>query len=335
MSELNVVWFSRYGPEGASSRYRVHRIVDELRRGGAAHTVHPLATWQEPIRRQLTGNARRIGEIVGLDDAVSAVVVQKEPANPPALWPTVRPFVQRIAAPVVWDVDDAVWIGRTGADRMAKSMARRADVVVAGNDSIARWADQAGARRVAVIPTCFSPSRDCPVDRPGDGRTRFVWIGSPATAPLLIPMVNLLRRLLAEPTSELTFIGGAPPSALAEHPRVRTLDWSPETEHVELSRADYGLALQPRTEHADHKCGFKIVQYMAYGLVPIATDNPVHRSIMRGLGYLVGSSLGDAALPTQRPAERQVDAVRERWRSRYSLGAAVDAWDELLREVAT
>jgi hypothetical protein len=308
-------------------------VADRLPRSEFRSTLEPLAKWRAPLPQQLFGNIHRL-RVAWTARRSDVTVVQKEPVNPPAFWPLIATQLSR-SQRLVWDVDDAVWIGRPGARRMATRMARTADVVVAGNELIATWARSAGAADVVVIPTCYSPTGDVPTAGRTDGPTRYVWIGSPATAELLVPMSGLLEELLHHDEVELTTIGGPPPLALVDHPRVTTLDWSPEVEHDELSRADYGLALQPRTEYADHKCGFKIVQYMAYGVVPVATANPVHDTIVGELGILIDPANAQFAdMPAMKPSEEQRDALRRRWASNYSMPVAVGAWAELLRGIA-
>jgi hypothetical protein len=329
----DLLWLTRYGPEGASSRYRAYQFESGLQRAGWRSTYEPLAPLRSSPADRLTGIARRARRLRSLtgDRGHDAVVVQKEPIMPPALH-RIPGLLRAGGPPVVWDVDDAVWIGRRGARASAVEMCRRADLVVAGNALIAEWADRHGARSVAVIPTCFEPPTEPAAGSLHDG-VRLVWVGSPATAALLAPYGTALRVAL-ESVPDLTFelIGGEPPAEIRDHPRVATTPWSPETEHAGLSSADYGLAFQPRDEYADHKCGFKIVQYLAYGIVPIATDNPVHRDIVGDVGELIAGP--DARSLTDVLAARPSDECREvamrRWRDRFSRDRAVSGWASAL-----
>lgn len=334
---ISVRWLTRYGPEGASSRYRVHQYVDGLRDRGVESSCAPLAAWRSPLWRQALGLSHRVVDLAmkGRGNP-NVVVVQKEPVMPPSLWSACRRLVRPGGIPLVWDVDDAVWLGRRGALSMATSMAHAADLVVAGNDLIADWMVRAGARSVQVLPTCFRPQ--IPPQRADRERStvEVVWVGSPATARLLAAHRPALQAILADPSVRLTLVGGSIP-ALGPAEQIRVVAWSPEAEHEWLSTADYGLALQPRNEYADHKCGFKIIQYMAYGVVPIASDGPVHRQIVGDTGLLLAADPLLAELTDRvgrAPTADERALAVQRWSARYDRTVGEAAWCSILGALA-
>lgn len=332
-------WLTRYGPEGASSRYRAYQYLTGLDDRGIGCEASRLAPWQGSPRAVLGGLARRARDLrPSALRSFDALVIQKEPVMPPRLWRAVRSDLERRDVPLVWDIDDAVWIGRPGADRMAADMAGMSDVVVAGNSMLASWAADHGAERVTLIPTCFEPSW-APPERTETAATtiRLLWIGSPATSQLLEDRADDMGRLLDGLDYELTLVGGTVGPRLRQL-AVTAVPWTPETEHQHLATADYGLALQPRTPYADHKCGFKIVQYMSYGVVPVATDTPVHREIIGTTGHLISDDRSvDAARATisSPPSERARAAASARWHEHFSRSAGLDEWQRLLAEVST
>ncbi len=332
-----VHWLTRYGWEGASSRYRALQYLPDLEQVGITSTTEALAPWSASGARQASGVLARVRSVRALPPAADVLVVQKEPVMPPMAWTMVRRPLRHATKPVVWDVDDAVWLGRAGARRMATECARLASIVVAGNQLIADWAVDAGAADVRVIPTCYEPRGDGSRIGAADGdRINVVWIGSPATAPLLDQAAPLLLALGQRTRLKLTVVGAQPRPALAGVD-AEYVAWSPENEHRALSSADYGLALQPRTDYADHKCGLKIVQYLSYGVVPVATDSPVHRDIVDDVGMLVDErepldELADAL--TVGPTEATRRRARQRWQTRYSRAQGAAAWHALLREVS-
>jgi glycosyltransferase involved in cell wall biosynthesis len=341
---MKVVWLTRYGSEGASTRYRTMQYLPALAAAGIDAEVDPLAAWGAPVQHQLRGAARRVRRLrsIGRTDA-DVIVIQKEPVMPPALWPLVRGGLgarRRRRPPVVWDVDDAVWIGRTGARPMAEAMARSVDVVVAGNSSIGRWASKAGARRVELVPTCFTPAATVPPDHadvrtPDDGPIEVLWIGSPASVRLLDASAERLRALFTGSGARLTVMGGEPTADFGPL-EIQVVPWSPTAEHEHLLRADYGLGLQPRTEYADHKCGFKLVQYLAYGVIPIATDSPVHRELLGDVGFLVDDAASvararDAITRHPRPDERA--GAHLRWETTCATAVGAERWREILDSV--
>lgn len=333
---VRVDWLTRYGPEGASSRYRVWQYLELLEQRGFVSGAEPLATWRAGSVRAAGSVARRLATLLRRP-AADVIVIQKAPVMPPQLWVLAQPLLRRVDVPLIWDIDDAIWANSDGERRMTLDMCRLADVVVAGNELIEEWVRDAGAGRVEVIPTCYTPAAVPSNSHRTDRTIEIVWIGSPSTAALLHAEEARIREMLSVPDTRLTMVGGEPPALMRDLP-IDVVPWSPEAEHEHLARADFGLALQPRTEFADHKCGFKIIQYMAYGVIPIATDNPVHRQITSGLGQLVAADTDAEVLRSFVAAgvdDAARDAVRRRWRASYSTEVAIGAWERLLRELTS
>ena len=326
-------WYTRYGPEGASSRYRIHQYLEGLEAAGFDAQVESLAEWRSSRWSAALGVGRRTRSLAARRRAGGVVVIQKEPVMPPRVWPLARRGVRKLG-PLVWDVDDAVWMGTTASHRMACDMAAMADVVVAGNELIADWLRQHGAADVRVIPTCFNPR--------GPERTaaerdvvELVWVGSPSTAARFKTELRRFRHVLESTNVQLTCVG-APAFEIPAARPVRFVEWSPAAEHLALGRAHYGLSFLPRDEYSDHKCGFKLVQYLAYGVVPVATRSPVHEAILADVGHLVGPDAdikSFAQLLQVRPTDRERKAARSRWEANFSVSAGTLAWAEVLSEL--
>lgn len=331
-----ITWLTRYGPEGASSRYRAFQLADALAEHGWTSRLEPLAEWRGSSGGQLVGVGRRVRRLRTLDHDPGIHIIQKEPVMPPSLYRVVARSLRRTRVPIIWDIDDAVWLGRPGAEEMAADMCGIVDHVVAGNRSIGDWAVRHGAREITVVPTCFDPVAAPNTSSPGDG-PRVVWVGSPATAPLVEPFAPQLRQALgALPTMSIEFVGGPPPPELRGHERVMSTAWSPDAELEALAAADFGLALQERSEYADHKCGFKIVQYLAYGIVPIASDGPVHAEMVGPHGLLIdGSTEASAVIDRlgRPPTDAERRALMDYQRRNYSVARATEAWSTVLAGV--
>ncbi len=338
MRPPHIRWLTRYGPEGASSRYRVYQYLDQPELQEFEHSTSALATWRGQRHELAIGVARRLRSVLGTSNA-DVTVVQKELVMPPSAW-QLGQRIERLGARVIWDVDDAVWLGSSSARKAASSMARRATVVVAGNDEIAAWARSAGSTNVVVIPTCFAGADSVPATpAQHTDKIQMVWIGSPATTNLLDERTEWLLDLMTSNESiHVELLGAGPGTRLALHPRVESTQWTVDNEAAALARADFGLALQPRSPYNDHKCGFKIIKYMAAGVVPVATSNPVHAAIVGANGLLLDDAaprptMAQADRLGRRPTHAERLAVQQAWRNQYSTTVGARQWRSVIDEV--
>jgi len=182
------------------------------------------------------------------------------------------------SGPLIYDFDDAVMVQARRPDRphparerrFARTM-RRAALVLAGNPTLARWAQAAGARRIEIVPTGldtrrYEPKRDYATAWP----LRLVWIGSRSTLKQLEPFRAMLEAVgRAIPDAILRIIADAP--LQVDGLTVENLPWASDTEAHLLAESDIGIAPLPDTLYTRGKCGFKVLQYMAAGLPVIAS----------------------------------------------------------------
>ena len=235
--------------------------------------------------------ARRVAQAVVASRAEVVVLYREAFPLGPAL---VEGLLER-RVPVVYDFDDAIWLGATSA---ANAWARRlkapgkvgriiagAAATTVGNEYLAGYARRFSAS-VHVIPTTLDvevyrpPVREAPV--PGD-RVRVGWSGSPTTSVHLASIAPALRRMLTELPVELLVMGdpgfrleGLPAGAGA----VRVLPWQAEREIAEVGAFDIGLMPLPDDEWSRGKCGFKALLYMALGVAPVVSPVGVNTEIV-------------------------------------------------------
>nr|WP_300144133.1 glycosyltransferase [Propionicimonas sp.] len=208
---------------------------------------------------------------------------------------TVEARLLREAAHSAYDVDDAVYLSLSWRDRISAApakfaaCARAADVVIAGNDTLAeeagRYSDE-----VVVVPSCVEPGAYRPksswtlAERP-----RIVWLGSGSTEAYLLDLLPALDRLERRYGIELRVIStGRPNAGFGDRPWVRYVPWREDTVAVELQQADIAVAPLPDTPFARGKCAYKLLQYAATGLPMAGSPVGANRLALERFG---GSSV--------------------------------------------
>jgi glycosyltransferase involved in cell wall biosynthesis len=257
----------------------------------------------------------------------------------------------RAGGRAVLDVDDGLqWDWRTGPMAALRSprpflgAVQAADVVIAGNDTIAQWA-AAHARHVEVIPTCIDPfDYDAKSRYDIVGRPRLAWLGSPSTEWFLglisRPLLDLHRRTGAE----LVVVSRGDRSLGPLDEMVTRVPWTPAVQRGIGEFADVGLMPLDDTLWSRSKCGYKLLQYAAAGLPAVASPAGVNRSIAESLGFPLAATPEEwlaaiEQLLATSDDDRRIagQTARKLVTERYSYAAWLDTWRTVAlgRPVAT
>jgi glycosyltransferase involved in cell wall biosynthesis len=186
--------------------------------------------------------------------------------------------------PLVFDVDDAIWLinhSNYSSDssvgiRTAQSIikiAKQADIVIAGNNYLAQWFKPHNPNTI-VISTAVNTQRYYPKTLSSQNSKPFTigWIGSDLRN--LLSAETLVKRFMNNfIDSELLVIASQTP-LLKNLPsnRVRYIPWSPEVELEAIQQMDVGLMPLADNEYNKGKCSFKMLQYMACG-IPVVVSS--------------------------------------------------------------
>ncbi len=200
-------------------------------------------------------------------------------------------LLRRAARVLVFDIDDAVFLRDSNANKPAESARRQrrfaatvrsADAVAAGNEFLCQQASQyTDKTRVHYIPTCIqSSSYSAAPHVRRDNDVRLVWIGSRSTMPSLhCARAGLEAAARHLPGLQLKVICDAVPELGSI--KVEPCRWSSATEAIELSDADIGICWLPDHPWSLGKCGFKTIQFKAAGLPVVANPFGIHRRLVQ------------------------------------------------------
>jgi glycosyltransferase involved in cell wall biosynthesis len=233
---------------------------------------------------------------------------------------TLEPLLHR---PVLFDVDDAIWLLSPGHERATRAIARRSACVLAGNDFLADWFSSA-APAVERVWTAIDTDRFLPAPR-GDRPFVAGWTGSGGSLRYLQAVAPALARFLAEaPDARLrvvsdTFV------ALPEVPvdRVDLVPWSPAIEATAIQDIDVGLMPLGGGEWAKGKCAFKMLQYLASGVPAVVSPVGMNADVL---------AMADVGLPAT-TEDDWVEALLTMYRDRERARALGRAGRELAERV--
>ncbi len=265
--------FLTASPRTPSTRYRVLQNLAVWRKLGLEVEAVPLPQ----------NNRKRLQLLFRLP-GYDVVVLQKRLLHRHSLF-----LLRRFCRKLVYDFDDAVMYSDSNRGEFFSprkearftAVARAADLLVAGNDYLAREARKARGRRVAVVPTGV----DCEYFRPpGERRPPFHpltlgWIGSRPNLLYLEALAEPLNRLYEKRRDfTLKVVCDSFPQGFACP--VKKVAWSAASEVRELQSCDIGLMPLSEDPWTKGKCAFKLLQYMACGLPAVASENEVTRKIV-------------------------------------------------------
>ena len=276
--KLKVLFLTRYGPDGASSRYRTLQFLPWLRKHGVDCTVQSFFG-QGYVSRRFGGMPgflgmlpaaywRRIRQMVSCG-AFDLISVEKEvfPYLPGGIESGI--FLKNARYTV--DYDDAVYhrydqhpnrfVRTMLADKISEVMAG-AEAVTAGSRYILDYARRYNPNSF-LVPTVIDLSSYPGMEPPMTAAHPFLigWIGSQATVQYLKIVEDALGEFCSTRNARVLVIGGNP--IPLKIPSVQWVSWSRENEVKWLSAIHVGIMPLTRNLWSMGKCAFKLIQYMA------------------------------------------------------------------------
>jgi glycosyltransferase involved in cell wall biosynthesis len=365
MQKMKILFLTKYGRLGASSRYRAYQYLEYLRQDGFKCSVAPLfaneyllqlyrsmshkRTTVRLMPDLLSSMIRRFRIIVARAGEFDAVWLEGEAL--PYVPMLLEQFLFRANARVVVDYDDAIYtryaqhknslIRRLLQQKIARVVGNSCRVIVA-NGTLAQWAKQFNSN-VTIIPTSVDLRKYAlGTSRLGQTNEKPVigWIGTPMTVSYLRELAVPLRELRTRHDFILKVIG-------AEEFRIDgvetiTVPWSEGTEVAELQSCTIGVMPLTDGEFERGKSALKLIQYMAAGLAavasPVGANSEVIEPNKNGLIAATGEEWVQALAGLIEQPEHAHDLARASRRSveeRYSVQVNAPRLASLLRSAAT
>jgi len=253
---------------------------------------------------------------------------------------TLEPLLRR---PLVFDVDDAIWLaGPWGASSVAAT-AKRSALVIAGNTYLADWLGRY-ARRVEIVPTAVDCQRFRPQPRAGNTDAFTVgWIGTAGNLDYLRAIEGALTRFLARHADSrlLVVADRAPVFSRIDPDRWEFQPWSAAGEPAAIAAMDVGLMPLPDNLWTRGKCSYKMLQYLACGKPVVVSPVGMNAELLQAASIGFGATDEDqwlAALEQLHAAAGAAEALGRNGRQlverHYSVDVIGARLGELLKEVA-
>ncbi|HEX8474623.1 MAG TPA: glycosyltransferase family 4 protein [Pyrinomonadaceae bacterium] len=269
---------SRHDP---SRRFRVSQFVAPLARLGIDLTdYYPRISKYTPAPVPQLGFVWTAGKLLARLPGVVAgrgsdiTLLQRE------LVPGRRTFEKLAGRRLLFDVDDAVWLGQHSDS--IKRIIEGCRGVIAGNEFLADYFRRLGAR-VWVVPTSVDTEVWKPAPKRGSNEWVVGWSGTSSNLKYLYALEEPLADFLTRrPDAKLVVVSDREPRFEKIPDECWRFErWSPEQEVRQVQQMDTGLMPLAATDWERGKCGCKMLTYMAVGAATIASPVGVGGEILR------------------------------------------------------
>jgi glycosyltransferase involved in cell wall biosynthesis len=256
--------------DGASTRQRVLQYRSHLEAAGLTCEVVPAPT--NMLAKQALW--RRL-------PSFHTLFIQRRLFQPWEVW-----IMRRRIRRLVFDFDDAVMFKDRDTRQTSnltrrvkfRALARRADLVIAGNRYLHTQALPYSSR-VEILPTTVDMDRYQPKTAYDTEHVTIGWIGSHSTLKYLLDIQEVLEQLAQRfPHVQLKivadrFLTGRRLPVIAKH-------WDFASEIADLHSFDIGLMPLRDDPWSRGKCGFKLIQCMAVGVPVVCSPVGVNCEIV-------------------------------------------------------
>ncbi len=290
---MKIVFFTRYGRLGPSSRIRTFQILENS--GLKEYQINSLIS-DKLLKDRYKNKKYSIGSVI-VSMINRIIFVLKRPRNEvfyieKELLPWLPFWLEKLILgkrKYILDFDDATWhyydqhpkyLVRFFFKNKIKKLINRATLVFCGNEYLKKYAQISGAKKVVKIPTVidFKKYSKIKAIEIHSRQLRIVWIGTPATSEYLSVITGPLKKLSKEFDFEFVLIGDK--KFRLDGVNIVNYDWSENTEVSLIKSCDIGVMPFFFTKFTEGKCGYKLIQYMACGLSVVATFSGANTEIV-------------------------------------------------------
>ncbi|MDY4376082.1 glycosyltransferase family protein [Pectobacterium carotovorum] len=199
-------------------------------------------------------------------------------------YPTIEALYR---GPIITDVDDAIWLNKPFGYSAAKNIAKRSDKIIVGNSYLADWFSNYN-KNIDIIPTAVNVGeyKSC------EDKDNIIigWIGTKDNLIYVYEIMPALKKLLDKYPSRIKFlvVADEPPYGFEKNSNFVYRKWSLDIEKNFFDLIDIGIMPLIDNEWTRGKCSFKLLQYLSYSKVAVASPVGMNVSVIKNsnAGYL-------------------------------------------------
>ena len=252
---------------------------------------------------------------------------------------------------VYWDFDDNIALDGELSKREKAVLEAEAAVITVTSEYLRDSLGEAARAKVNLLPTTDLAfwGEETEELLAGKGRDsavmKLLWLGTRDNLKYLealLPALDQAAETLARDTGrrlELSIVSNAPLSAAVRQLKLRNIRWSRERGVEALREAEIGLMPLTESAYTLGKGGFKAIQYMSAGVVPILSPVGYNKTVIEDgvSGYFAAESGAFAARIAElaaNPARLQAmaRAARKRFAACFSPEEIQAFWNRVIGE---
>jgi glycosyltransferase involved in cell wall biosynthesis len=209
-------------------------------------------------------------------------------------------FELLIKKPLIYDIDDSIFLLSRFANLQFKICTQRAVAVIAGNDYLAEEASKY-CKNTYIIPTSVDINRWKPlIKQELDSKFtsdvfKIGWSGTSTSYKYFIPLEKVIKKFLIDfPSAKLIFMADRFPHELKIlNPYIQFVDWNEDIEVEFIQSLDVGLMPIAHDKWSEGKCAYKSLLYSACGIPVVITPTGVNKKLLGSADIGFGPVLPD------------------------------------------
>jgi glycosyltransferase involved in cell wall biosynthesis len=196
-------------------------------------------------------------------------------------------FEWLVKKPLIYDIDDAVFLTGKLAKLQFKITTQQACAVIAGNDFLAEEASKY-CKNISIIPTAVDTQRWIPLKKQEielqTHNDEFIigWSGTSSSFKYFLPLEKDIKKFIIDhPSAKLIFMADRFPRELKIlSPHIDFIKWHINNEVGFIQSLDVGLMPIAQDTWSEGKCAYKSLLYSACGVPVVITPTGVNNKIL-------------------------------------------------------